>query len=557
MTSLSGDSSTSLVAGLPSPELSDEEAVDLVLVQTKSQPTITPDTSGPVLHERKLGDSELSYYLPGRAAGVNDMYLHLGFKSPERIMGRRRVRAVWAILRMRHPLLASRVVMRNYDDVRFVYSPPLSSGEALAEAGSQLEYRHQSKDDLIESYLNGPRTLSNERLSYLVVSRTPAKPPTPPSTPRTSEVTPVWLDDDNATDYELFICAAHSIGDGMALHQFANDFFGLLGSASSQEAMEQLAADEWKQRWGRRLPPDIPALPASVEENLGTDQSRFRRVAGRIDFQNCLDKQIGGQAFPRRSNPVRHTVVPTTSYDERQTKTMLKACKAQGVSISSAMFAICNIAWARMSPREKQELPMMMYAAMNIRPCFPKPIHDSYWFLAVGYFNIILPNFIPASCDVSKTFWHRARKAKEQGSQVAKSPMIQSRNREMALKRGKQSRTWAKEDDEKEAGVCISSAPTSDEPPPPPPRSPSVALLGLSLLGNLDGIYKHANFPDIKLHTLTTGSRQRHGGMLLFGYTFAGKLWISLGYDENGFDRGTVDSFWVNVDAAVHELLIQ
>src|SRR6266702_8358357 len=81
MTSLSVDSSTSLVAGLPSPELSDEEAVDLVLPQAKSQPTITPDTSGPVFHERKLGDSELSYYLPGRAAGVNDM-----FASPHSLM---------------------------------------------------------------------------------------------------------------------------------------------------------------------------------------------------------------------------------------------------------------------------------------------------------------------------------------------------------------------------------------------------------------------------------------------------------------------------------------
>jgi hypothetical protein len=462
---------------------------------------------------------------------------------------------------MRHPLLASRVEMRNYDDVRFVYSPALSPEQALADAGSQLEYRHQSKDDLIESYLNGPRTLSNERLSYLIVSRTPAKLPTPPSTPRNAEVLPVWsserLTDDNPVDYELFICAAHSIGDGMALHQFANDFFGLLGSARSQEAMEQLVADEWKQRWGRLIPADTPALPASVEENLGTDQSRFRRAAGRIDFQNNLDNQIGGQAFPRRSDPVRHTIVPTTSFDEKETKTMLKACKAHGVSISSTMFAICNIAWARMSSREKQELPTMMYAAMNIRPYFPKPVHDSYWFLAVGYFNVTLPNFIPSSCDVSKTFWHRARKAKEQSARAANSPMTRSRNREMAIKRGKQSRAWAKEDDEKEAGVYVSPPKTTSDRPPSPPRTPSVALLGLSLLGNLDGMYKHANFPDIKLHTLTTGSRQRHGAMLMFGYTFAGKLWISLGYDENGFDRGTVDSFWANVHAAIREFLIQ
>ena len=159
------------------------------------------------------------------------------------------------------------------------YNPPSSPEQALAEAGSQLEYRHQTRDgtpsarfparpgsyvellELIESYLNGPRTLSNERLSYLIVSRTPAKLPTPPSTPRNSEVLPVCpperLTDDKPIDHELFICAAHSIGDGMALHQFANDFFGLLGSASSQEEMEQLVADEWKQRWGRPLPADV------------------------------------------------------------------------------------------------------------------------------------------------------------------------------------------------------------------------------------------------------------------------------------------------------------
>ncbi len=110
-----------------------------------------------------------------------------------------------------------------------------------------------------------------------------------------------------------------------------------------------------------------------------------------------------------------------------------------------------------------------------------------------------------------------------------------------------------KEDDEKARGVWV--------PPPPKPaaqgpaRAPSAALIGLSLLGNLDGIYKHANFGDVKLHTLTTGSRQRAGGMLLFGYTFVGKLWISLGYDENGFEKETVDKFWDNLLRSTDEFL--
>ncbi|KAI0275009.1 hypothetical protein BC834DRAFT_965456 [Gloeopeniophorella convolvens] len=534
-------------ARLPSPALSDE-GTGLSRDSVNTQHKAATEVSGSVaqlgvFYERKLGNSELSYYLPGRAAGVNDMYLHLGFKAPERNVSWARVRAVWAVLRMRHPLLASKVAMRGYDDVRFVFHPPASPKDALADAEGQLEYRRQTKDDLIESYLNGPRTLSNDRLSYLIVSRTPTSEthlPTPPATPQISEDSAELPQQvaDRVANYELFICAAHSIGDGMALHQFANDFFGLLGNASSQEDMEQLVVDEWNQRWGRPLPPEVSVLPASVEENLGFEQNHFRRVVGRVDFQTSLDRQIGGQAFPRRSDPVRHTIVPTTSFAEDLTKAMLKKCKSQGVSISSAIFSICNIAWARMSPREKQDLPMMMYAAMNIRPYFPKPAHNSYWFLAVGYFNIILPNFIPASCDVSKTFWHRARSAKEQSSRTATSPMIHH------------------EDDEKEAGTWI-PPPSNSDAKAAPPQAPSAALLGLSLLGNLDGMYKHASFPDIKLHTLTTGSRQRHGGMLLFSYTFAGKLWISLGYDENGFDRKAIGLFWDNVHAAVREFLIQ
>jgi hypothetical protein len=88
--------------------------------------------------ERPLGNSELSYFLPSRASGVNDMcafrtisliqashlsprrYLHLGFIAPEHVVRRARVRLVWAILRIRHPLLASKVLMQGYDDVRFV-----------------------------------------------------------------------------------------------------------------------------------------------------------------------------------------------------------------------------------------------------------------------------------------------------------------------------------------------------------------------------------------------------------------------------------------------------
>ena len=114
------------------------QSTSSILTEEVSLPPLT-NNQPEVRYERKMGDTELSYYLPSRANGVNDMYalpcsyaggslelipvsryLHLGFKAPARAMERERVRVVWAILRQRHPLLAATVEMHDYDDVRFV-----------------------------------------------------------------------------------------------------------------------------------------------------------------------------------------------------------------------------------------------------------------------------------------------------------------------------------------------------------------------------------------------------------------------------------------------------
>ncbi|KAG0707461.1 hypothetical protein DFH29DRAFT_844493 [Suillus ampliporus] len=502
--------------------------------------------------ERPLGNSELSYFLPSRASGVNDMYLHLGFVAPEHLVRRARVRMVWAILRIRHPLLASKVVMHDYDDVKFVFTPPQSPEDALVDADRNLEYRISTKDELIDSYLNGTRTLSNDRVSYLVVSQGGTSLPSPPLTPRS---TPSFDEPESPSyNHDLMICAAHFLGDGMALHQFANDFFGLLGGDKTISDLETQLKEELSSRWGGDSA-STAALPNALEDNFTVNRSKLRRTIEKVDFQLSQQRLVGGHTFRRQAKRPRHTIVPTVSYDPERTTSILKKCKAHGVSVSAALFAICNIAWAKMCS-EKPDLSMMMYSALNLRPYFTvKPANDSYWFLAVSYFNVILPTFIPRSIELSSVFWHRARVAKEQSTRAAKNRMIVSRSLLMAEERGQRARLWAKEDDERERGTFV--------PPAPVPAAdtaictPSAALIGLSLLGNLDGIYKHGTFPAIKVHTLTTGSRQRSGGMLLFGYTFAGKLWISLGYDVNGFEKVMVEQFWENVLQTMDELLMK
>ena len=234
-----------------------------------------------------------------------------------------------------------------------------------------LEYRTQTKDrkfifvlgfplsiapslnrisELIHSYLNGPRTLSNQRISYLILS-TSNPIPTPDPAPSSPD-----NDQPAESDFDLLICAAHFLGDGMALHQFAHEFFTLLGSQDSVQDLEEMLNKEWSERWGSQVAAS-DALPCSIEQSMPQYTGRFRRAAAAIDFKSSQSRLIGGQAFPKVSAKERRTIVPTVSFDEDRTKAMLKACKAHGVSISVALFALCNVVWARMHP-DGGELPM-------------------------------------------------------------------------------------------------------------------------------------------------------------------------------------------------------
>ncbi|KAI0358426.1 hypothetical protein OH77DRAFT_1518460 [Trametes cingulata] len=71
-----------------------------------------------------MGEIELSHFLPSRQTGVNDMSIHFGFMASRLVAQRDRLCAVWAILRLRHPMLPARVEMQDYDDVRFIYDAP-------------------------------------------------------------------------------------------------------------------------------------------------------------------------------------------------------------------------------------------------------------------------------------------------------------------------------------------------------------------------------------------------------------------------------------------------
>ncbi|KAH7100324.1 hypothetical protein BKA62DRAFT_706675 [Auriculariales sp. MPI-PUGE-AT-0066] len=523
----------------------------------------TPPPEDAVLPARRnLGDSELSYFLPSRADGVNDMYLHLGLTAPDHVFTPARVLPAAALLRLRHPLLAS-----VYQEAAFVYVPPTDVHEALRQAQSSLTWSTDRAEAHIDVYLNGPRTLSQEHLSHIVISLpaqhhvlTPPASPSPTALALSPTALPTLPPVVNSIQIDLLICAAHFIGDGMALHTFGNELLQLLagpdeqtGTLRTESQLGQMLREEIHQRFACDGP---VALPGSLESGFQVQPSKFALAAARVDFFLDQHKCIGGHSFPRaESKKDRQTILQTKTFDRATTTQMLRKCKANGVSISTALFAACSIAWARTKTASSQPptLPMMMYSAMNLRPYLPKP--ESYWFLSVGYFNVVLPAFLPPpeSTPTERIFWHRARSAKTQSAVATNSPLLVPRASIMAVQRGRRARAWAREDD------GLPADPADTEPPislDVGASAPSRALLGLSLLGNLDAMYKHASYPSIQLSTLNTGSRQRRGGMLLFAYTFAGRLWLSFGWDVHGFDATVVERFWQETNGCLEEFLV-
>ncbi|KAG8971144.1 hypothetical protein FRC05_011428 [Tulasnella sp. 425] len=340
-----------------------------------------------------------------------------------------------------------------------------------------------------------------------------------------------------------------------------------MGSVCTATELEELVRREWQARWGSGSTAVV--LPPPVEERLPPVRGAFRKAAGRVDFLNSSRKHIGGHVLPRNDGANRKITVQTITFDESTSRTILRKCKSQGVSVSNTLFALCALAWTRTQLERgvelRTDLPIMMYTALNLRP-YLLPSDSSYWISALGFFNIILPSFLPSTSfsgykppwkALRSTFWHRARFAKAQSARAARHPMLATRVREMARQRSETAKALAVEDDAKEFGLPMppptpSSSPTIAEKFTPPPA----ALLGLSHHGDLDGIYIHKDYPSIQLHSLTGGTRIRPGGLLLFAHTFASKLTLTLEYDVNGFKDGMVEAWWKDLLGGLEEFLV-
>jgi len=110
---------------------------------------------------------------------------------------------------------------------------------------------------LIDNYLNGPRTLSDKRLSYLIVSSTD------------SAQQQGCKSGDDVARYDILICATHFLGDGMALHQSAQELLTLLATETDESLLKLLQVEAQAIREKAYNPENASLiLPLSLEERL-------------------------------------------------------------------------------------------------------------------------------------------------------------------------------------------------------------------------------------------------------------------------------------------------
>jgi len=146
--------------------------------------------------------------------------------------------------------------------------------------------------------------------------------------------------------------------------------------------------------------------------------------------------------------------------------------------------------------------------------------------------------------------------------------MLVSRSQVQSVERSKRAKVWAIEDDGHPPNASIpppaitlpkpmsstSTASSTATSSPSPPLT--AALVGVTLMGDLDTIYHASSYPDIELQSLISHTRKTQGKILIFAYTFRGHLCLSLGWDGLGFRQGVVEEFWERVNNGVDEFLV-
>ena len=231
-----------------------------------------------------------------------------------------RVLLAWSIIRLRHPLIASRIVMTKptpppnsprsvlenyYRSASYVLDTPQCPEEAISSSVQSLTMRHtgayaqyKRSEDLVWEHNNNNRMLSSDELVQLLVYRCKSTHSDSESDSNTS--IPAAAGIEKRQQYVIAIGAVHCVLDGISTFMLGDELFALLGgnatAATSEETrhcstgavprteaqLHALLRTEWVLRYGTASPlrnPLTSIYPKQQQPASSSSSSRSEPLA--------------------------------------------------------------------------------------------------------------------------------------------------------------------------------------------------------------------------------------------------------------------------------------
>jgi hypothetical protein len=199
-----------------------------------------------------------------------------------------------------------------------------------------------------------------------------------------------------------------------------------------------------------------------------------------------------------------------------------------------------------------------MYTAINLRHYLrPTSPLESYMSLALAYYNVVLPAFLPSDHDRHKMFWARGRAAQQQMFKHAHSPLLLQRARAENTVRGERAKAWAQIDDEADGTLPPTPRAPPVPAPPGPAPAPSIALLGVTQCGDETEVFRMEAYPQITLIDSVGGTRKAPNGLIILTRTFLGKYHMALLWDAAPLPPGLMEEYWRYVVDGMHEYVLE
>lgn len=226
-------------------------------------------------------------------------YLHIHFTAPAKLAFNGAFTQAWQQQLVAHPLLAARLARDavSLDDqgelvggaLSFVCDTHLDTKAACAK---RFAFYDDARTDQVRGdVLNGKRILSDDRLACLIIS----SPLSHGELAQRAGLASSQHQDDGTTEhdhlaeFDYWLLTTHFLGDGMALHTTANEFFKLVASASarSETTTTTTTLDQG------RTPLDAANMPLPMESRLRRDFSPLQWAVAKGEYAHSYaSKQV-------------------------------------------------------------------------------------------------------------------------------------------------------------------------------------------------------------------------------------------------------------------------